>query len=78
MVTNVTVVRDGEEFLFASIDGTLFLGVSRPLVPGDEEAFQRLLDGDGNFMPLRIHRNFFDNAKFYNLDAVLWHETPAQ
>ena len=59
MVHNITLKRLGEVFYFASIDGEAWLPISRPLIPGEEDEFQAVLDGDGNMRPLRFARRWF-------------------
>jgi hypothetical protein len=57
-VHNATSTLEDELVYWVSLDGKLWLPVSRPCTDEDAEHVQKMFDGDGNFMPLRFGRDF--------------------
>jgi hypothetical protein len=67
-VHHATLPLEGETTHWASLDGgDTWLPVNREPVAGDEDAIQKLFDGDGNFMPMRCGRRLLEHegAEFH-------------
>lgn len=69
MIHNATLLTHGtvgdgieETFLFSSLDGKYWLPVNRHGVTGqDEEALEKIFEGDGNFKPMRWTRRYLED-----------------
>ena len=61
MIHHATLPLEGDLTHWVSLDGDDWLPINRPPAAGEEEPIQRLFDGDGNFMPLRVTRRYLQH-----------------
>ena len=46
---------------YASLNGELWLGLSRQCGPDEFDDLAQLFEGDNNFQPMRLHRSFLED-----------------